>query len=131
VLSSGPIYLASKLRMPILCMGLGYDRPWRLNSWDRFAIPRPYSRARGILGPPIVIPADLDRDGIEAHRLQVEEVMNRLSLEAEAWAEAGTGKREQYSLPAGRVAHKVLRNYPPVEAVEGAEALPAAWSEVA
>jgi len=115
VLSSGPIYLASKLQMPILCLGLGYDRPWRLDSWDRFAIPRPYSRARGILGPSVSVPPDLDRDGIEEYRVRVEETMNRLTLEAEAWAEAGTGKAEQYPLPCRRVAHKLLRRHPPHE----------------
>ena len=40
-LAQGPVYLASKLGMPIVAMGFGYDRPWRFNSWDRFAIPRP------------------------------------------------------------------------------------------
>ena len=45
-MAPGPIYLASKLGLPLVLMGYGYDRPWRLRSWDRFAIPRPCSRAR-------------------------------------------------------------------------------------
>jgi lysophospholipid acyltransferase (LPLAT)-like uncharacterized protein len=95
VLAQGPIYLSSKLGMPIVAMGLGYDRPWRLGSWDRFAIPRPYSRARGVVSPPMVIPPDLDREGVEHYRLQVERVLNRLTSEAEAWAEAGTPKIDE------------------------------------
>ena len=40
----GPIFLASKLGLPIVLMGFGYDRPWRVKgAWDKFAIPRPYS----------------------------------------------------------------------------------------
>ena len=44
-LAQGPVYLASKLGIPVVPMGFGYDRPWRFNSWDRFAIPRPFSRS--------------------------------------------------------------------------------------
>lgn len=92
VLAQGPVYLASTLGLPLVAMGFGYDRPWRLNSWDRFAVPRPCSRARAVVGPAMTIPAQLDRGGVEHYRLQVERVLNRLTLEAEAWAEAGTTK---------------------------------------
>ena len=61
----GPIYLASKLGLPLVCVGIGYDRPWRLKTWDRFAIPRPGSRARAILSPAIEVPPNLDREGLE------------------------------------------------------------------
>jgi hypothetical protein len=102
--------------MPLVAMGLGYDRPWRLNSWDRFAVPRPYSRARGVVGPPMTIPPDLDRDGVEHYRLQVERVLNRLSCEAEAWAEAGTPKLGQATVapsPGWLVRHPELAGEPP------------------
>lgn len=92
VMAAGPIYLASKLGLPIVPMGYGYDRPWRVNSWDRFALPRPYSRARAVWGPEICLPRKLDRDGLEHYRVEVERVINRLTLEAEAWAESGTSK---------------------------------------
>jgi hypothetical protein len=94
-LAQGPIYLASRLGLPLVVMGLGYDRPWRLKTWDRFAIPRPGSRARMIPSPPLNIPRKLDRDGIEHYRLRVEALLNRLTLEAEAWAESGTHKFEE------------------------------------
>ncbi|HUY33145.1 MAG TPA: lysophospholipid acyltransferase family protein [Pirellulales bacterium] len=95
VLAQGPIYLASKLGMPLVLLGLGYDRPWRVNSWDRFAIPRPFSRARGVISPALNLPGDLDRDGIEHYRREVERLLNRLTLEAEAWAESGTRKLDE------------------------------------
>jgi lysophospholipid acyltransferase (LPLAT)-like uncharacterized protein len=91
-LAQGPVYLSSKLGIPLVLLGLGYDRPWRLRSWDRFAIPRPYSRARAVVSPPLQIPPDLDRETTERYRQQVEQTLNRLTLEAEAWAEAGTRK---------------------------------------
>ena len=84
------MFLASTLRIPLVAMGLGYQRPWRLGTWDRFAIPRPFSRARAVVSRPLAIPADLDRDGLEAHRDAVERLLTHLSDDAEAWATAGT-----------------------------------------
>ncbi len=94
-LAAGCIFLASTLGIPIVAMGLGYARPWRAGTWDRFAIPRPWSRARGIVSRAIAIPPNLDRDGIESHREGVEQLLVRLSEEAEAWAEAGTRRPGQ------------------------------------
>lgn len=91
-MAQGPIYLASRLGLPLVCLGVGYDRPWRARSWDRFAVPRPYSRARGVVGPPWYLPPDLDRDGLEHYRREAERLLNRMTCEAEAWAESGTRK---------------------------------------
>ena len=91
-LAQGPVYLASKLGMPLVLMGFGYDRPWRMNTWDRFAIPRPYSRARSVVSPAVMLPPNLDRDGVEHYRQQMERLLNRLTCEAEAWAESGDAK---------------------------------------
>lgn len=91
-LAQGPVYLASRLGLPLVVMGLGYDRPWRAGSWDRFAVPRPFSRARAVIGPPIHLRSDLDRAELEQCRQRIERLMNDLTCEAEAWAEAGTRK---------------------------------------
>jgi lysophospholipid acyltransferase (LPLAT)-like uncharacterized protein len=97
-LAPGAIYLASKLEIPLVVMGFGFERPWRVPSWDRFAIPRPYSRARAVISQEIRIPPDLDRTGVEHYRWETECLLNRLTLEAEAWAEAGTRKIGQVRL---------------------------------
>ncbi len=91
-LAQGPIYLASRLQIPIVPMGFGYDRPWRMKSWDHFAMPRIFSRARAVVGPPVMIPAELDRTGLETCRLRTERLLNCLTAEAEAWAVAGSRK---------------------------------------
>jgi lysophospholipid acyltransferase (LPLAT)-like uncharacterized protein len=91
-LAQGPIYLASRLQLPLVPMGFGYDRPWRANSWDRFAVPRPFSRARALIGPPLMLPSALDRSDMERCRRRVERLLNCLTCEAEAWAAAGTPK---------------------------------------
>jgi len=46
-----------KLGLPLVVMGYGYDRPWRVRrAWDQFAIPRPFSRARAVPSHEIFIP---------------------------------------------------------------------------
>lgn len=88
-LAPGCVYLAGTLGIPIVAMGLGFARPWRAPTWDAFAIPRPFSRARAIVSRAVAIPPGLDRDGIEWHREGVERLLVHLSDEAEAWATAG------------------------------------------
>jgi lysophospholipid acyltransferase (LPLAT)-like uncharacterized protein len=93
-LAPGCVYLASKLQLPLVVMGYGYDRPWRVRSaWDQFAIPRPHSRARAIPSGEIFVPPDLDRDALEHFREKIERLLNRLTEEAEAWATSGTRRR--------------------------------------
>lgn len=95
-LAPGCIYLASKQGLPLVVMGFGYDRPWRIrNAWDQFAIPRLNSRARAVMSAEIFVPPRLDRHGLEYFRQRIEELLNRLTVEAEAWAESGTHRTEQ------------------------------------
>jgi len=88
-MSPGAIFTASKLGWPILLLAFGYDRPWRMNSWDRFVIPRPFSRGRGILSAPIFIPPDLDKEMLEHYRSRLETLLSVLTDEAEQWAISG------------------------------------------
>lgn len=97
-LAQGAIYLSSRLGIPLIAFGLGYERPWRLNTWDRFAVPRPYSRGRVVGSPPIQIPPGLDRDGIEHHRQLVERLLTELTAEAESWAAGGRSYENQIPL---------------------------------
>jgi lysophospholipid acyltransferase (LPLAT)-like uncharacterized protein len=97
-LAQGPIYLASKLGLPLVVMGFGYDRPWRTPTWDRFAIPKPFSRARAVVSPEIFIPPDLDRKGVEHYRQQIERLLNHLTNEAETWAESGARREGERML---------------------------------
>lgn len=97
-LAAGPVYLASRLDIPLILVGQGYDRPWRLRTWDKFAMPKPYSRARVIASPPLHIPAGLNRQGVEDYRQQVETLLNDLTTQAETWAESGARCPYQISL---------------------------------
>jgi lysophospholipid acyltransferase (LPLAT)-like uncharacterized protein len=93
-LAQGAVFLASKLQMPIVPLGFGIDRPWRTPTWDKFAIPRPGSRVRAIVGPEIFIPPNLQRDELELRRQGVERLLNDLGDDAEQWAVSGEQRRD-------------------------------------
>jgi len=95
-LQLGPIYLASRTGLPVVPTGIGFERAWRTNSWDRFALPHPWTRARVVTAPPIDIPPNLDKDQLEQWRRHVEAVMHQVTALAEEWAATGkwpVGKR--------------------------------------
>ena len=88
-LAPGAIWLASYLQLPIVLYGIGYDRPWRMSSWDRFVIPKPFSRGRIIASPMLSIPKRLAKDDLEHYRQKFEILLTQLTDEAEDWAASG------------------------------------------
>ncbi|MEP7384225.1 MAG: lysophospholipid acyltransferase family protein [Gemmatimonadota bacterium] len=42
----GAVVAAMRAEAPIIAFGASVDRAWRLHSWDRFVIPKPFARVR-------------------------------------------------------------------------------------
>lgn len=102
-LAPGAIYIASMMNMPIVCLGVAHRKPWRLGSWDRFAMPRPFAKARVIVSEAIHIPGDLKKDEIETWRRQVEQTLNHLTEEAQIWVDSGEHREGERPLRRGKV----------------------------
>lgn len=83
VVQPGLVYLAARTGLPVVPVGFAYHKAWRLNSWDRFALPCPFSPAVGVLGPPIVIPADAGKNDLEGWRQAAQDGMDRVTALAE------------------------------------------------
>jgi lysophospholipid acyltransferase (LPLAT)-like uncharacterized protein len=83
----GLVYLASRTGQPIVGAGMAFQGCWRAKSWDRFAVPRPFRPAACVVPEPVHVPADADRDTLEACRLEVERRMQKAMIEAEEWVE--------------------------------------------
>jgi lysophospholipid acyltransferase (LPLAT)-like uncharacterized protein len=99
----GLVYLSSRLGLPIVPSGFAYERPWRMKSWDRFAVPRPFTRARCVTSNPILVPPGAERDLLEQYRLYVEQQLLDVTEQAERWAEEGVRPvRRVLPLPAAR-----------------------------
>jgi lysophospholipid acyltransferase (LPLAT)-like uncharacterized protein len=96
----GLIYLAARTGLPIVPVAIGFHRPWRMNSWDRFALPRPFTSLTCVTAEPITVPAEADKDALERYRQQAEQALLDLGDLAERWANnrsQGSGVRSQES----------------------------------
>lgn len=67
-LKPGAVIVARRTRTPILLIGARFSSAWRLRSWDRFYVPKPFSRVR--MHCEVIMPDQLaDRDaGLELLR---------------------------------------------------------------
>ncbi len=59
------------------------NRVWRLRSWDRMIIPKPFSRVLVLAGEPVSIDPEADAEAIEEKRVYLEAVLNELTEAAE------------------------------------------------
>lgn len=107
-MAMGPVYLASLLGLPLVPVGVGIGHPYRLNTWDKFAIPRPTSRVRMIFGPKIYIPKRLGKDRLEGCRQSTQRLMNSLTETAEDWAESGRRLEGEQSFVRQRRTNKLV-----------------------
>jgi lysophospholipid acyltransferase (LPLAT)-like uncharacterized protein len=72
----GIVYTAARTGLPIVPIGLAYSNAWRARSWDRLALPKPFSRAVGVTLPPIHVPHVEDREQLEVYRQQIEAALH-------------------------------------------------------
>jgi hypothetical protein len=86
---AGAAYVASRIGRPIVPVGCGYSSAWRARSWDRFAVPKPFSALRVVVGSPVNVPAGLDSAGIEIWRSHLEKQLLECTAAAEWWAANG------------------------------------------
>ncbi len=95
----GVIALSSYLHMPIVPAGFAYDRPWRMKSWDRFAVPRLRSRAACVTDHPVLVPPHAARGLLEEYRQCLEERLAAATAAAENWILTGQAPRPIAHVP--------------------------------
>ena len=76
--SQGIVFLAQKSGAPIVPIHMEYSSCWRLKSWDRFAVPRPFATLRAILGAPIHIAPLEEPEQFEAEQRRLQNAMMSL-----------------------------------------------------
>lgn len=79
IVQPGSIYLGKKTQLPIIPTVVGLSSYWELPSWDRFRIPKPFSRALVMYGEPIHIPPNLSEEEMEHYRLLLENTMKEMA----------------------------------------------------
>lgn len=66
----GAVFLASRTGLPLVPLGFAFSRQWRLRSWDKMVIPKPFARSAFFCGEPIHVPEDADAETL-AHYVTV------------------------------------------------------------
>jgi len=77
-LGPGIIFLAQKSGAAVLPMNLEYSRCWRLGSWDRFIVPRPFARVRVLIDEPHRVKSTRTLGEFESERLALQDAMMKL-----------------------------------------------------
>lgn len=86
----GAAYVAKKTGVALLPVAAAIRDAIALDSWDRFEIPRPFTKAVLAIGEAIEVPEELDDEGLQQLSNQLEVVLNDLTSQAEVEAFATT-----------------------------------------
>lgn len=80
VVQSGIIQLAHLAKLPILPVTWSASRCKRFEkSWDKFIVPLPFGKIRQVVGNPIVVPKDADKELMEEKRMELQNEMRRIT----------------------------------------------------
>ncbi|MGH9948724.1 MAG: lysophospholipid acyltransferase family protein [Pyrinomonadaceae bacterium] len=82
---AGPLMLAKKTGNPVLPFVIECRRFWRLGSWDKLQIPKPFTPAAVIFAEPIYVDAKADGDEIETKRLELQKALDELVEKGSGW----------------------------------------------
>jgi lysophospholipid acyltransferase (LPLAT)-like uncharacterized protein len=74
-LQPGIIKLAESTGAPIVPIHVRFASAWRLKTWDRFVIPKPFSRVEVIFAQAITLPDGMDETQFENERLALEKLL--------------------------------------------------------
>ena len=80
--AGGALVAAQRAHAPIVGIGVSASRAWRLKSWDRFMIPKPFSRVNVVYTEPTQVRATTARDA-EAEASRFEALLGEAISQAE------------------------------------------------
>ena len=96
VAKPGPVLLARATSAPLVMFYIALDNPWVLNTWDRFMIPKPFSKALMRVAKVIHVPPDADDAQMDQFYRELQEGLERVRK----FAEANVGKMGRADSPA-------------------------------
>ena len=87
VAKSGAVWIAAKTGAAVFPFHLSAEKKWDLNSWDRFQIPKPFSRVLVLMGRAIYVPADATEDQLQDIQRELQHVLVSLLQRGDShWA---------------------------------------------
>jgi lysophospholipid acyltransferase (LPLAT)-like uncharacterized protein len=77
-LGQGIVFLAQQSGAAVVPINMEYSSCWRVKSWDRFILPKPFSSVRVIFGPPHRVAPTSSEEEFERERRRLQEAMIQL-----------------------------------------------------
>jgi lysophospholipid acyltransferase (LPLAT)-like uncharacterized protein len=94
VVKPGLLLIAQITGMPIIPVIISAEKKWVFNSWDRFMVPKPFSRVIIRFSDEMCIPRKLSSLDFEERRSQIENTFKKLYNETDAiWSNADRVRR--------------------------------------
>ncbi|MDX2168897.1 MAG: lysophospholipid acyltransferase family protein [Deltaproteobacteria bacterium] len=84
VAKPGVIHLAKAVAAPIYPVAYATTRAWRLKSWDRLIVPKPFGRIRVAVGAPLSVPQDASSEQLTGLVTELQARLVQLSESVEA-----------------------------------------------
>ncbi|MDP2866004.1 MAG: lysophospholipid acyltransferase family protein [Elusimicrobiota bacterium] len=84
----GAIYLAQKAGIPVIPCASAYSKKKVLRNWDKYQFPLPFGRIQVVYGAPFPV---AETDDVPAKAVELENVLNALTAEAERLAAENRG----------------------------------------
>jgi len=72
VFHPGMVKLAEATGAPIIPVHVTFSNAWRFKTWDRFVVPKPFSRVRVTFDHPLTVAATADAAAFELERQRIE-----------------------------------------------------------
>jgi lysophospholipid acyltransferase (LPLAT)-like uncharacterized protein len=85
VAKQGPILLAYKTGAAVFCFHISMKHRIQLNSWDRFQIPLPFTKAVVLKAEPIWVPKTSSEEELRDLHQKMQETLDALTLRGDAW----------------------------------------------
>lgn len=85
----GIIHIAAESGCPIVPMTFNSSRNTRLNSWDRFVFPHPFTRAVVTFGSSVYVPSDASKEEKLEKGRELENALNRITRMADKYFNKG------------------------------------------
>lgn len=83
VVKPGLVSMARATGVPVMPTAVSAEKAWSFNSWDRFMIPKPFSRILIRFAEPVLIPRELSREESEGMRLALEQKLKELNRDTD------------------------------------------------
>jgi lysophospholipid acyltransferase (LPLAT)-like uncharacterized protein len=83
----GPVLLAKKTGDPIMPFSVECRKFWKMKSWDRLQVPKPFSRVKVMIAAPIFVDANSSEEDQELKLAELQKALDELVERGRQWRE--------------------------------------------